>query len=117
MDDRDRKHLELLIEHAETAIEYAREQGPEWWKSKKTLDAVLMRITQVAEAAKRASPEGLTEVGGDVRWANVKGIRGKIVHDYEEIDIDIIRGVVERRLPSLVRQVQAALDVDAGDRP
>jgi uncharacterized protein with HEPN domain len=111
MDDRDRAQLALLIDHATTAIGYARDQGRAWWKDRQTLDAVLMRITQVAEAAKRVSPQGLAEVS-DVPWSNIKGIRGKIVHDYEQIDVVIIRGVVSRRLPSLITLVRRALAAD-----
>lgn len=70
-----------------------------------------MRITQVAEAAKRVSPQGLAEVEG-VSWPNIKGIRAKIVHDYEQIDIEIVRGVVSRRLPSLITQVRRSLAAD-----
>jgi uncharacterized protein with HEPN domain len=109
MDERDRENLRLVIEHADTVMEYALE--PEWWKHKKTLDAVLMQIIQVAEAAKAVSPEGLAEVG-DVPWANVKGIRSKIVHAYERIDVEIIRGVVTVDLPALVQQVRQVLDAD-----
>ena len=111
MDDRDRAQLGLLIDHADAAIGYAREQGRAWWKNSRTVDAVLMRITQVAESAKRVSPQGLAEVRG-VPWPNIKGIRGKVVHDYEQIDVVIIRGVVSRRLPSLITQVRRALAAD-----
>jgi uncharacterized protein with HEPN domain len=111
MDDRDREQLAVLIDHANAAINYARGQGRAWWNSDMTLDAVLMRVTRVAEAAKRVSPQGLAEVE-DVPWPNIKGIRGKIVHDYEQIDIQIIRGVVSRRLPSLITQVRRALVAD-----
>lgn len=111
MDDRDRAQLEILIGHASAAIGHARAQGRGWWTSAQTLDAVLMRITQVAEAAKRVSPEGLSEVEG-VPWPNIKGIRSKAVHDYERIDVEIVRGVVSRRLPSLIAQVRRALAAD-----
>jgi len=58
MDDRDRQHRENLIVHAQVAIGYARDHGRGWWKSAETLDAVLMRISQVGEAASRTSPDG-----------------------------------------------------------
>ena len=32
----------------------------------------------------------------------MKGIRGKIVHDYQAIDALMIRGVVSRQLPRLI---------------
>jgi len=39
----------------------------------------------------------------------VKGIRGKIVHDYQAIDALVIRGVVSRQLPRLITIVRQAL--------
>lgn len=115
MDDRDRAQLQIMIGHASAAMAYAREQGRAWWTNAQTLDAVLMRITQVAEAARRVSPQGLAEVEG-VSWPAIKGIRSKLVHDYERIDVEIVRGVVSRRLPSLVADVRRALAADEQSR-
>lgn len=100
MDDRDRQRLGNLIGHAQAAIGYARAHGRGWWRSAETLDAVLMRISQVGEAASKTSPEVLAEVPG-VTWRDVKGIRAKITHDYQTIDVLVIRGVVSRQLPRL----------------
>jgi len=111
MDDRDREHLGDLVVHAQAAIGYTRAHGRGWWKNAETLDAVLMRISQVGEAASRTSPEALAEVSG-VTWRDVKGMRSRIVHDYRAIDVLIIRGVVARQLPRLVSAVGKALVVD-----
>jgi len=109
MDDRDRQWLETMIEHAEAAIGYARAGGRVWWQDRRTVDAVLMRISQVGEAARRTSAEALAGIP-EVDWRSVKGSRAKIVHDYLELDIVIIRGVVSRQLPSLVSATRRALD-------
>jgi uncharacterized protein with HEPN domain len=108
MDERDRRHLSAMVIHAEAAIGYARARGRRWWTHPETLDAVLMRISQVGEAALRSSPEALATVPG-INWRDVKGIRAKVVHDYEEIDVEIVRGVLGRQLPRLVKSVQQAL--------
>ncbi len=112
MDDRDRQHLGNLVAHAQAAIGYAKAHGRDWWKNAETLDAVLMRVSQVGEAASRTSPEGLTEVSG-VTWRDVKEIRARIVHDYQDIDVLVIRGVVARQLPHLIANVERALADDA----
>jgi len=114
MDDRDRRHLLDLVAHAQAAIGYADAHGTEWWRNPETLDAVLMRIAQIGESARRTSPEGLAEIPG-ISWSDVKGIRARIVHDYDQIDLDIIRGVVSRQLPRLVSVVGKALEQP--DRP
>jgi len=111
MDDRDRQHLDSLIGHAQAAIGYARAHGRHWWKNPETFDAVLMRISQVGEAASRTSPGALADVPG-VTWRDVKGIRAKVVHDYQTIDVLVVRGVVSRQLPRLVTSVRKALAED-----
>ena len=78
------------------------------WKNVETLDAVLLRISQVGESASKTSAEALAEVP-DVEWRDIKGIRAKIVHDYKETDVLIIRGVVARQLPRLITAVRRAL--------
>ncbi len=108
MDERDRRHLLDLLDHAQTAIGYARAHGRGWWKNSETLDAVLMRISQVGESASRTSAEALAEVP-DVEWRDIKGIRAKIVHDYKATDVLVIRGVVARQLPRLITAVRRAL--------
>jgi uncharacterized protein with HEPN domain len=63
-----------------------------------------MRISQVGEAASKTSAEVLAPVPG-VTWRDVKGARSKIVHDYQTIDVLVIRGVVSRQLPRLITSV------------
>jgi uncharacterized protein with HEPN domain len=116
MDDRDRQHLSNLIGHAQVAIGYARAHRGDWWKRPETLDAVLMRISRVGEAASRTSPEGLALVP-DVTWRDVKGIRAKIIHDYQTIDVLVIRGVVSRQLPRVITSVRKALAADEQQEP
>jgi uncharacterized protein with HEPN domain len=113
MDERDRRHLLDLIDHAQTAIGYARAHGRGWWKNAETLDAVLMRISQVGESASKTSAEALAEVP-HVEWRDIRGIRAKIVHDYKETDVLLIRGVVARQLPRLITAVRRALGIKPG---
>ena len=68
-----------------------------------------MRIAQIGEAARRTSPEGLAQITG-ISWSDVKGIRARIVHEYDQIDLDIIRVVVSRQLPCLVSVVSEGLE-------
>ena len=69
---------------------------------------MLIRISQVGEAASKTSPEALAGVSG-VIWQDMKGIRGKIVHDAQAVDALVIRGVVSRQLPRLITIVRKAL--------
>lgn len=115
MDDRDRQHLGNLLSHAQAAIGYAPAHGRGWWKNAETVDAVLMRISQVGEAASRSSPGALAQVPG-VTWRDGKGVRAKIVHDYQTVDVLVVRGVVSRQLPRLITSARKALADDEKQR-
>ena len=47
-----------------------------------------------------------------VTWRDVKGIRARVVHDYQAIDVLVVRGVVSRQLPRLITSVGKALAED-----
>lgn len=48
----------------------------------------------------------------EIRWADIIGMRHKVVHDYLGIDDDIVWQVVTEDLPKLVAALEA-LDLDA----
>jgi uncharacterized protein with HEPN domain len=109
MDARDREHLASLVAHGSKALDYVRSHGPGWYLNDETIDAVMMQLIQVAEDAKRVSDETLVEIPA-VPWRQVKGIREKIVHDYEAVDVELVKDVVENALPQLLAEVRQALN-------
>jgi uncharacterized protein with HEPN domain len=59
----------------------------------------------VGEAASRVSP-AFREQNGGVPWAAVIGMRHRIVHDYLDVDYDIVWDVVKQHLPRLAEQLR-----------
>jgi len=64
------------------------------------LRAVMYDIMVIGEASKNA-PEDLKTNYADIPWKNVSGTRDKLVHDYFDIDADIIWNIVKHELPKL----------------
>jgi uncharacterized protein with HEPN domain len=62
-------------------------------------------IQVIGEAARRVSPEGRA-AHPEIPWREVMGIRHKIVHDYMDLNDDVIWEVVTRDLPGLVQQLE-----------
>jgi uncharacterized protein with HEPN domain len=58
-----------------------------------------------AEAARRVSSD-VREAHPEIPWADIVGMRSKIVHDYMNVDEDILWEVVTRDLPALVSAVE-----------
>ncbi len=90
-----------MVRHATVALSYADEAGRNWHRDPKTVDAVCKRLEQIGELAKRVSPRALA-ARPQVDWRAVKGMREVLAHDYEEVDVDIVREVVDEHLPALL---------------
>jgi uncharacterized protein with HEPN domain len=60
--------------------------------------------------------EATNRLSGDLRdrypsipWKKIAGTRHILVHDYFEIDLDIVWATIDQDLPALRAQIQAAL--------
>jgi uncharacterized protein with HEPN domain len=78
----------------------------------RTQDAVVRSIEIMGEAAQRvrsADPDFATR-HADVPWDQMYGMRNRIVHDYFQIDLEVVWRTVQVDLPSLRQQIAALID-------
>ncbi|MFA4818599.1 MAG: HepT-like ribonuclease domain-containing protein [Patescibacteria group bacterium] len=64
------------------------------------LRAVVYDVMVIGEASKNL-PDDLTTTYSDIPWKNIAGTRDKLVHDYFDIDVDIIWNIITHELPKL----------------
>lgn len=69
---------------------------------RKTQFAVVRALEIVGEAAKRISQD-VREQFPHVPWRSMTGIRDRLVHDYEHVDIDVVWQTVTEDVPELIR--------------
>lgn len=67
--------------------------------------AMLHLIQVVGEAAFKVSPD-LRRQHPEIPWSKIAGIRHRIVHDYLNVDLDVIWDVLQQHLPDLVHQLE-----------
>jgi uncharacterized protein with HEPN domain len=71
----------------------------------KTQSAVLHQLTMLGEAVRRVSQD-FHETHASVPWQEIAGLRNRIVHEYDEIDIDRVWEVIRRDLPPLIAALE-----------
>lgn len=64
------------------------------------LSAILYQITIIGEAAKRLSLT-FREEHPEIPWREMAGMRDVIVHEYDQLDFDVIWDVVQNKLSAL----------------
>ncbi|WP_286186639.1 HepT-like ribonuclease domain-containing protein [Geitlerinema sp. P-1104] len=67
--------------------------------------AILYRIIIVGEATKRLSPE-FRQQYPMIPWREMAGLRNVVIHDYDELDFDILWNVIQVNLPDILPQIQ-----------
>jgi len=70
------------------------------------LRIILAHLVQtIGEAAGRVSPETRARHAG-IPWKGIVGIRHRIVHDYMDVDYDILWEVVTKDIPPLIAALE-----------
>lgn len=77
----------------------------------RTQDAVIRSIQIVGEAANkvRSVDPDFAAQRSDIPWDLMYGMRNRIVHDYFEVDLEVVWQTVQRDLPVLRKQIETLL--------
>jgi uncharacterized protein with HEPN domain len=65
------------------------------------VDACVFNLSQLGELANRVT-EDFEEKHSEVPWRQVYGLRNRIVHDYEGVNLKLVWEIIESDLPDLV---------------
>ena len=63
-------------------------------------DAIIRNIEIIGEATKKIS-KTFTNSHGEIPWSAMAGMRDKLIHDYLDVDLDVVWKTVEVDLPRL----------------
>lgn len=95
-------YLGHMLDTSRRAVEKLKGKKREEFDVNEDLRIVLAHWVQIiGEAASRVSPETLDNHPA-IPWRRIVGMRHRIVHDYMDIDEDILWEVVTRSLPELI---------------
>ena len=78
---------------------------------KRTINAVLHSFTIVGEAARKIPPE-VENRHADIPWAEMRGLRNRVVHEYRNVNLEIVWDIIQNYLPPLLLQLRPLLQED-----
>ena len=71
------------------------------------LDSMLFRMIQISENAKRLSSD-YRDANSNLPWDEISGLRNRIVHDYGNVNLNIIYDTLKNDIPDLLVQLSRA---------
>lgn len=81
----------------------------EFSTDRKTINAVIRSFEVIGEAANRL-PDNFKEVNSSVDWFRIRGFRNKLVHDYVDVNLEIIWDIRTNYLPELRKDIKHLFD-------
>ena len=78
------------------------------------VDATIFAISQIGELVKNISKETMDKYS-NIEWNMIKGLRNRIVHDYEGISLKSIWFVINNDIVQLKEDIQNILNDDKED--
>ena len=98
----DQVSLKDMLEHAKEAIEILGDTSREELADNRVIQLALTRLMEiVGEAANRVSQETQQE-HPKILWAQIIGMRNRLVHGYDVVDYDLLWDTVTKDLPPLI---------------
>lgn len=105
----DRTRLRHMLDHAQEAISMIQGSSREDLEQNRMLELALVRLIEIiGEAAARTS-EDTRERLPEIPWPQITGMRNRLIHGYDEVDIQILWDTIVDDLPPLVSQLKKAL--------
>ncbi len=97
--------LEKIKDYAIQAIQFKGDMTfEEFSYDLKTISACVFSLSQIGELVSRLDVE-FVEVNSQIPWRKIKGMRNRIVHDYEGIQLNIVWDVLVDFLPELIKNI------------
>ena len=73
--------------------------------SKLHQNAVIRGIEIIGEVAGKVSP-GFRQAHPEIPWSDIIGMRHRVIHNYNDVRLDLVRDVARDRLPGLIATIQ-----------
>ena len=71
-------------------------------------EAVNRKFEIIGEAARRLSPEA-RNLFPEIPWKLVTAMRNILIHDYDDVDLDVVWNTAQRDLPPLIARLETYL--------
>ncbi len=101
MKSKDRIIIQKIIAYIDDIEKYVDGlEARDFLDDKKTITACAFTVSQIGEIVKEITDETV-EKHSTIPWNSIKGMRNRIVHDYENVDLSVLWGTIKESLPDL----------------
>jgi uncharacterized protein with HEPN domain len=102
-----------MLQSAELILTYTAQcSKDEFIANVQLQDSVIRRLLVIAEAARRVS-DNTRQSLPNISWQEINGMRNRLVHDYDDVNLNIVWNVVQFEIPRLIEELKAKIPPDS----
>lgn len=94
-----------MLDHAREALALVADLSADEFKADRVLNLALVRLVEIVGEAASRVPEELRIRHPGIPWRQIVGMRNRLTHGYDAIDLDILWEVLSNDLPPLVEEL------------
>lgn len=98
--------LAQMLAYAREARELAQGKTRADLDQERLLELSVLRILEVIGEAATRLPDELRARHPEVPWGSIIGLRNRLIHAYDEVDLDIVWDILTLDLPDLIAQLE-----------
>jgi uncharacterized protein with HEPN domain len=98
-----------MRDYATEAIEMVSDRHRRDLDGNRMLALALTRLVEVVGEAAARVPRDVQLQSPDIPWSDVVGMRHRLIHGYDEVDLTMLWETVRTDLPELIRQLDRLL--------
>ena len=106
--------LRHMLDASEKAVEFVRGKDRSSLDQDEKLALALVRLIEIiGEAGAKVSAEAQL-VHVEIPWKEIIGTRNRLIHGYEDVDLDVVWQIATKDLPVLTGNLRTALVRETG---
>ncbi|MFQ5913823.1 MAG: DUF86 domain-containing protein [Nitrospinota bacterium] len=105
----DTLRMQHMLDHAREAVTFLHGRDRGDLDLDRILSLALVRLVEfVGEAANRVSEDTRTR-HPVIPWPQIVGLRNRLIHGYDSVDMDILWKIVDQDLPLMIEELEKIL--------
>lgn len=103
--------LRQILQHSKEAVDILYGKTRLDLDNDRLLNLAMTRLLEIIGEAANRVPDAVQEKYPELPWLQMVSLRNRLIHGYDQVDLDILWVIVKKDLPELVSQLEKILHV------
>lgn len=105
--------LQDMRDHAREAVTLMQGRSRADLNADRVLSLALVRLLEIVGEAANRLPRDVQDQYPAIPWAEIIGLRNRLIHGYGAIDLDIVYRIITADLPPLIAALDEAIRAES----